>query len=413
MKKFILGKGPFVRSVDEKRISTRRMMNDVIIALIPIAIFGWIINGIFPFIKGIDNNFYHAIQPLINVLCGCFFSLFFEGMYFFCFEKTRGFKNIWTKLNLSFAVIPGLILALILPARIDIYVIIFGCFIANIVFKLLFGGFGHNIFNPALIGYAFCVITFGTQISAALNTQVVILNDTFAITATATPLGNFANVVAGINSFNVTYEQIVASFGSLLNLFIGAQSGALGETSALLCIAGFVYLVARKVINWRIPVVYIGTTFILTWIIGMVNGVQGPLLGIWFPTFNILTGGLMFGAVFMATEPVTTPKTPNGKVIFAVLLGVLTVLFRFVGSLPEGVGTAILFTCLFTPVIDRFAARLRGPIITFKIVFRYIIFAVLCLCISGYIIYKTSPKGMELPQEQAVYQLAVEGDIYE
>lgn len=395
MKKFLLEKGPFVRSVDEGKISTTRMMNDVVIALIPIVLFGFIINGLLPFVKGVDNNFYHMIEPLFNVLIACFASFAFEGLYFWLFGGVKGFKNVVKKAYYNYAIIPGLILCLALPAHVPFYVIIYGCFMANIVFKMLFGGLGHNVFNPALIGYAICVASFGSVIIAAQSAQVEVMKGLFDITASQTPLDHLSNVVSSLKSFNVSYENVVKVYGSLLDLFVGFKPGGLGEVSGLLCVVGFIYLVVRKVINWRVPVIYVGTVFIITWIIAMVNHVEGPCLGIWFPTYNILTGGLLFGAVFMATEPVTTPKSPNGKVLFAILLGVCTVLFRLVGSLPEGVGTSILLLCLFTPVIDMFAASNRGPVITSKMVLRYVAFFALVILLVIYTIFKCSPSAFK------------------
>ena len=134
----------------------------------------------------------------------------------------------------------------------------------------------------------------------------------------------------------------------------------------------------------------LGGVFVLTYLVAIVNKIEGPALGIWFPTFNVVTGGLLFGAVFMATEPVTTPKTPNGKIIFALGCAVFTVLFRLIGMFNEGVCTALLFMSLFTPIIDKFAAKNRGSIITSKMVLRYLVLFILFGLISFYTIYKTT-----------------------
>ena len=411
MRKFLLDKGPYVRSVDEKKISSERMMFDVIIALIPIVIFGFIFYGLLPYINGF-GNFYHMLKPLINVLVGMLSSVLFETLYFLCFKKAGSLKNALLMAKDSFAAIPGLILALICPARIDLYVIVYGCFFANIIFKMLFGGLGHNIFNPALIGYAMCVLTFSGNFDTAISIQNESVNALLNITSSATPLANLGAQASAQGSFFVSYENIVAGYGNLFKLFLGFKNGYLGEVSGLLCLVGYVYLVVRKVINWRVPVFYVGTVFVLTWIIGIVNHVEGPVLGIWFPTFNILTGGLLFGAVFMATEPVTTPKSPNGKVIFAVGCGIITVLCRLIGMYTEGVCTAILFMCLFTPIIDKFAASNRGPIITSKIVIKYVVLALIFGLISFYTVYKTTsiPKDdMPIVEVDHIYMI---GDDY-
>ncbi len=388
MKKFSLEKAPYLRSRNEEANSTTRMMYDVVIALIPIAIFGWFVNGLFPYIKGSITSIYLLFKPLINVISGCLFSCIFEGIYFWLFFKVRNLKEIFNKIIYSYAIIPGLFLSLVLPAYVPVYVIIFGCLMANIVFKMLFGGFGHNIFNPALIGYIFCFAAFSDVINSSLADQVKIFSDTLSITAGATPLTHLNSLSHSIGSYNLSYEQVVQTYGSLYDLLLGFKPGALGETSGILCILGGLYLLLRKVIDWRIPIFYIVTVFILTWIIGLVNGLKG----IWFPTYNILTGGLLFGAIFMATEPVTTPKTPNGKIIYSIALGILTVLFRLVSG-PEGVSTAILFMCLFTPIIDKFAAINRKPVISFKIIINYCLVGLLFLMIAAYVVYKTSNLG--------------------
>ena len=265
-------------------------------------------------------------------------------------------KTVWD----SYAIIPGIMLALSLPLNTNVLYLVFGCFLANIVFKMLFGGFGYNIFNPALIGYVFIIAAFaGSLISNEFNAYYSV-GDIFNQTASSTPLTNVMGS-ATINEETVKflqfdYDLMVGTYGNLWDFFFGTIPGSIGETSAFLIIVAYVYLVVTKTINWYVPLLYVGTVFGLTWIIGGVNG-QG---GIWYPIYNILSGGLLFGAVFMATEPVTAPKTPNGKVIFALLLGVLTVVFRLIGSMNEGVATSILFMCLFSNIIDKFCAKIRA-----------------------------------------------------
>jgi electron transport complex protein RnfD len=224
----------------------------------------------------------------------------------------------------------------------------FAAFVATIIGKMIFGGFGHNIFNPALLGYAVVGFTLMGVVNSAggLFNASEVLVDSYA---GATPLGQLAS------SSTINYDVLVAPYGSLWDFFIGTIPGALGETSALAILFGGLYLVIRKVIKWYTPVIYVGTVFVLSWIIGAVSGDAG----LWFPTYSILSGGVMFAAVFMATEPVTTPTNCLGKVFFALFLGVFTVLFRFVGNLPEGVGTSLIFMNIFTLPIDKFTAVIR------------------------------------------------------
>ena len=397
-RKFDLGKGPFIRTVDEKTNSTFRMMLDVLIALVPIIIFGWIQNGLLPFIKH-NITFWAFVKPIANVLTGAFASIVFEGLYFRLFKKVKGFKNVLKETTMSFAVLPGIFLALVLPVTAPLWMIVLGCFIANIVFKMLFGGFGHNIFNPALIAYVFLTLAFAGSLNKGYSEFLDLTN-----VAGSTPLSNFANTFNG--EFGViNKELIVGPYGNLWSFFFGTNSGALGETSAFLCILAFIYLSARKVINWYVPTIYVGTVFVITLLIGFVNG-----YGLWFPVFNILSGGLLFGAVFMATEPVTTPRNPIAKVIYSFGLGVLTVLLRLVGSLPEGVGTSILFMCLFTPLLDRFASKLRANRANWKTIVTLVVIILLIFGIGGYTVLKCKSIEDNRPDEivKPIYEYEVE-----
>ncbi len=224
------------------------------------------------------------------------------------------------------AILTGLLLALILPPRIPLWAVVIGAAISIAIAKEAFGGLGHNIFNPALVGRAFLTTSF-----AGLMTRYVLPVETLtgdAIT-TATPLSE---------SFIQNTNQITM----YQNLFIGNVAGSIGETSALLILIGGLFLIALKIINWRIPLIYIGTVFALTYILG-----QDPL-------FNILAGGLFLGAFFMATDYVTVPLTNRGKLIFAFGCGFLTVSIRIFAGMPEGVAFSILLMNAFTPLIDRY-----------------------------------------------------------
>lgn len=219
------------------------------------------------------------------------------------------------------AVVTGILLAFNLPPAIPLWVAIIGSFFAIVVAKQLFGGIGQNFANPAIVGRVVLFISFATYMTTW--TQPFAYLHGVDMVATATPLAdNFANT----NTFD---------------LFIGNMSGCLGEVSAAALLLGGLYLVIRKVINPLVPVTFIGTVFLLTWIFGE------------NPVNHILSGGLMLGAIFMATDYSTTPATIKGKLIFAFGCGLLTALIRVFGSYPEGVSFAILFMNLLTPLIDR------------------------------------------------------------
>jgi len=379
MARFANGKPPFIRSSDEPNKGTKILMRDFTIGLIPVVLFAWYKNGISVYING-DCNFWNMLYPLIFILLGGLISYLFETIFFYITDpKTRSLKAMMKKQEVSFSLIPGFLLALILPLYTPIWVLIFGTFMATIVAKMLFGGFGNNIFNPALIGRIAIAFTLIGVVSAAggyLNPSEVLI-DSYA---GATPLAVLSDGKV------ISYAALVAPYGNLWNFFIGTVPGAIGETGALFILISYLWLAFRKVIKWFTPLVYVGVVFILTWIIGMVNGDAG----IWFPLYGIFSGGLMFGAVFMATEPVTSPKNPLGKFVFALFLGVLTVLFRYIGVLPEGVATSIVVMNIFTMPIDRSTAIIRSTGITKATLPKVLFISFLLLALMIYAIIKST-----------------------
>lgn len=330
--------GPFIKNED----NTSKMMFRVVVALIPIIVFSFYKNGVIPYIHQ-ATDIYGMFYPLIFVAISTLATSFFETAYQLLFNRKKGFKNV---IGTSYSYMPGLFLGLILPINTPISIVIVGAFFASIVGKMLFGGFGKNIFNPALIGRLIIISTYAlaiTQNGGYLNGYEV---DTIS---TATPLSN-ASLITGIG----TYKELVAPYGSLWNFFIGTIPGAVGETSALLCVIAFVYLTFTKTIKWKIPALYILTVFLMTLGIGLYNGV-----GLWYPVFQILSGGLMFGAVFMATDPVTSPITNSGQIIYGISLGLLTVILRYLTPYPEGVLTSILTMNMLVFMIDAFGVKVK------------------------------------------------------
>ncbi len=256
----------------------------------------------------------YALYIIIASVATCFLTEF-------VIKKLRKKKFI----NDGSAVITGILLALIVPPRMPIWMVVVGAFFSIAVVKEAFGGLGHNIFNPAIAGRAFLAICFPAHITE----WIAPTNFRMDAVTTATPL-----------SPDFTYTASQAEL--YWDLFLGNTGGSMGETSAMLIILGGVLLLALRIINWRIPVFYIGTVALFSYIIG-----EDPL-------FHILAGGLMIGAFFMATDYVTSPVTANGKIIFGVGLGIITVLIRNYGVLPEGVAFSILIMNAFTPLIDRY-----------------------------------------------------------
>lgn len=322
--------GPFVRSKN----STNKMMMHLLIALIPIVIFSIYKNGYIPYSNGYIS-FIEIFDPIIKIFIGALTSFLIESIYALIFRKKNYIKN-------SYAFFPGLFLALILPLNVPIYVLVVASIVAS-VSKLVCGGFGKNIFNPALIGYLFIVLVF----SSVLTTNNYFNAYELDTISKPTPLTN-ASMISGIGN----YEQLVKPYGNLLDFFLGSIPGSLAETSAFFCIVAFIYLTATGTIKWRIPLVYVTTVFLITFGIGRLLG-----QGIYYPLFHLFSGGLMFGAVFMATDPVTSAVTPVGQILQGFLLGIITVVFRFIGV--EGVAYSILIINAVVFLLDKIGMRSR------------------------------------------------------
>lgn len=318
--------GPFMRS-DNK---TGKMMRALIISLIPIILFTEYKNGVIPYIKG-KTDIIGLCYPLIVVALGMLITTLTELIY-----------SKITKQKSHYSYIPGLFIALVLPLNTPIEIFLLACVLGIIVGKMLYGGFGHNIFNPALIGCLFVLTAYSSVIAnngGYLNKYEV---DTISH---ATPL---SNVTTSIGS----YDILVKPYGNLGDFALGFIPGTPGETCSLLCILGLIYLIHKKVIKTKIPLTYIGTVFILTLIIGLMNGV-----GIWYPCFEVLSGGLLFGSIFMATDPVTSPVTGLGQILYGLGLGILTVTFRYLTPYPEGVLTSILIMNMLVFILDKIGVR--------------------------------------------------------
>lgn len=344
--------GPFLKSENK----TNKMMFHLLISILPIVLFAIYKNGYIPYINN-KTNIVGLFMPLLFILVGSLTSFLCE-LIVTIIKKDDILNNIKN----SYSFFPGLFLALILPLNTPIYVLILGSLFATIFGKLIFGGFGKNIFNPALVGYVFIFACFGSMISS--NTY---FNAYEVDTITSpTPLTN-ASMQDGIGNYN----SLINPYGNLLNFFIGTVPGSIGEVSSFLCLLAFAYLTYMKVIKWKISVSYISTAFVITFIIARILGV-----GIYYPVFQILSGGLLFGAIFMATDPVTSPVTSVGQILHGMFLGIFTILFRFLGV--EGVATSIILMNLFVPLFDKIGStsrfELSKSLIWFTIVWILIIF---------------------------------------
>lgn len=287
------------------RSSTSRIMRDVIIALMPALIAGVLVFG---------------IQALVVVVVTTGAAVLTDWLV------RKALKKEHTIGDYS-AVVTGLLLGLNLTPSIPLWIAVVGSFLAIGVIKELFGGLGQNFMNPALGARAILLVSYGQAMTAWVNPTGV-----DAVTA-ATPMG------------------ILKEGGVLPNymdMFLGRIGGCIGETSAVAILLGFAYLLIRKVISWEIPVIMTGTTVLLGWILGKEGFFTGD------PIVHLLGGGLLLGAVFMATDYATSPLSKKGIVIYAFGIGLLTILFRLYTSMPEGVSFAIILMNIATPLIDRY-----------------------------------------------------------
>lgn len=338
--KFIVDNGPHIRDND----NTTKIMKRLLIALLPIIVFAIYKNGIIPYQKGYIDLF-EALRPLLLIIIAVITS-FVSELLFAIFVLKKAKEDLIDFIKHSYGIFPGLFLALILPINTPFWIVIIGSIFASVVGKMLFGGLGYNIFNPALVGSLFITSSYGHLIASKGG----YLNGMELDTITkATPLTNLQT-----NNFVGTWNELGSHFGSLSDFFFGFIPGSLAETGKVFILLALIYLILTKVIKWRIPIFYLLTVFIMTLIIGITND-----MGLWYPLFHLLSGGLMFGAVFMATDPVTSPVTKTGQFIYGISLGILTVVFRFLTSYPEGVLTAILSMNMLVFIIDKIGVQAK------------------------------------------------------
>ena len=284
--------------------STNRIMLDVIVALLPVTVASVVIFG---------------LQSLL-IIAACVISAVAAE---FVFDLAVGKKSTIGDFS---AVVTGLLLALNLSTNVPVWQCVVGSVFAIVCVKCFFGGLGCNFANPAIAGRVFMLLTF-SQVAGGANPTVV------DVTTSATPLELLAKG-----------EEVP----SLLDMFLGLHGGAIGETCAAALLIGFVYLLVRKVITWHTPVVFVATVFVC-YLAATGFDVTAAL-------YQVLAGGLMIGAIFMATDYVTTPINTKGRVVFAVGCGVITFIIRFFCAYPEGVSFSILIMNILAPYIEKWTA---------------------------------------------------------
>ena len=315
-KKLIVSPSPHIHGA----MTTRRLMKDVVIALIPALIVATIVYGTSALIvTGVSVAACVAFEYLIQ-------RFMLKG------PVTIGDYS---------AVVTGLLLGFNLPSSLPIWIVLIGAFVAIAIAKMTFGGLGKNPFNPALVGRVFLLIAYPVQ----MTSFPMPANGAFDALSGATPL---AAVKHGVAPDVLGVQE----------LLLGNMPGSLGEVAALALICGFVYLLWRRVITWQIPVSVLGTMAVFAFVVALASGSTGPVL--WqFPLFHVLAGGALLGAIFMATDYSTSPMTVRGGVIFGIGIGAITMCIRLWGAYPEGMSFAILIMNACVPLINKYVKPKR------------------------------------------------------
>jgi electron transport complex protein RnfD len=286
--------------------------------------------------------FYFGIEALVVTSISILTCLAFE------FLLQKFVLKVKPSITDGSALVTGLLLAFNLPSNLPWWIVIIGALVAIGVGKMTFGGLGKNPFNPALVGRVFLLISFPVQMTS-WPLPVAMRIDTDAITG-ATPL---AIVKEGLAKGDLM-SNISSQIPSHMELFMGTMGGSLGEIAAFALLIGLLWMLFTKVITWHIPISIIATIAIFTGILWYINpeGNADPL-------FHLLTGGVMLGAIFMATDYVTSPMHPKGMWIFGIGIGLITVIIRVWGAYPEGISFAILIMNAFVPLINRYVKPSR------------------------------------------------------
>ena len=323
--KFIVATAPHMHS----SMSTQSLMRDVLIALVP----AFSVSAV---VYGLD-----AFRVMAIAVASCVAVEYLIQKFLFGGKQTVS--------NLS-AVVTGVLLAFNLPADIAWWIVVIGAVVAIGVAKMTFGGLGRNPFNPALVGRVFLLIAYPVQMTSFPKPIHPDYIDAFA---GATPL-------AALKS-----KAIAAGDANLLDMLSGMMPGSMGEIAAAALLAGGIYMIWRKVITWHIPVAVLGSMAVFAFFVALLQGGVSALL-YELPAFHLLAGGAMLGAIFMATDYVTSPMTPKGMIIYGIGIGVITMVIRLWGAYPEGMSFAILLMNAVAPLINKYVKPRRFGMMTKK-----------------------------------------------
>lgn len=308
-----------------QKLSTTRMMWELTIALLIVYAFSL-------FYYATEYGSAYMVQALILMATSLVVTLVCEVAWAL-FKK----QNIKKYIASSFGWITAIILTLMCPIDTQPYALGIATFFAIFVGRILFGGFGQNIFNPAAVGMAVLFASFAGAKVADVATS-------------ATPVSLMATEYNWLTLNDTMIKALLTKVGGLWNLFIGWYPGALGETCTLLLLVIGAVLIIRRIVDWRLPTIYLGTILVLSSALAIFSGMSNWY---WYPLFHLCSGGVVFGAVFMLSDPVTTPTTRIGKCIFALGAGIITVLIRVLANAPEGCMYSILIMNMLTPAIEQ------------------------------------------------------------
>lgn len=303
--------------------STRKLMTDVVIALIP---------------AFIVSVFYFGIGAVIVTATSVISCLLFEYLIQrFVLKKPVSITD-------GSALVTGILLAFNLPSNIPILIIVIGSFVSIAIAKMTFGGLGNNPFNPALVGRVFMLISFPVQMTTWPVPKGLGTGYLDAVTG-ATPLA----ILKGGLASGQSLSEIMGQLPSPAQMFLGDMGGSMGEVAAAALLIGFGWLLLRKVITWHIPIAVVGSIAVFTGILWFVNPEKNA-----DPMFHILAGGVLLGAIYMATDYVTSPMVPKAMLIYGCGIGIITVVIRVYGAYPEGVSFAILIMNAFVPLMNAY-----------------------------------------------------------
>ncbi|MBO7490984.1 MAG: RnfABCDGE type electron transport complex subunit D [Bacteroidales bacterium] len=295
--------------------SVQKIMLSVIIALLP---------------AFVVSVFYFGLPVIVLTLVSVGCCVLFEYLI------QRFMMKVPTTISDGSAVVTGLLLAFNVPANLPIWMMVVGALVAIGIAKMPFGGLGHNLFNPALVARVFMLISF----PVAMTTWPV-----------PSPIWGFTDAITGPTPLGILKESATVNMGEMpryLDLLVGQMGGSFGEISAIALLLGAIYLLWKRVITWHIPVSFILTVFIFSGIFYLIDPTQYAN-----PFFHVLTGGLLLGAFFMATDMVTSPTTPSAMLVFGAGCGLITIIIRLFGAYPEGVSFSILLMNAMVPLLNR------------------------------------------------------------